>query len=142
MMQASKLDHADLTERIIGVFFDVYNELGCGFLESVHEEAMSMALVASGLRVERQRPVTVWFRGSRIGDFKADLIVEGCILLARSMDVTYEKQLLNYLRATNLEIGLILNFGPRAEFRRLAFSNYRKQIRVSPRASAAKMVRP
>jgi GxxExxY protein len=138
------LQHRELTEKIIGLFYDVYNELGFGFLESVYEEAMGIALTDAGLKIQRQYPVPVWFRGRQIGDFKADLLVEEKIILelkaARSMDLAYEKQLLNYLRGTRLEVGLLLNFGPRAEFRRLAFSNERKSIRVYPRASAAKII--
>ena len=139
---STTLAHADLTDKIIGIFYDVYNELGFGLLESVYEQAMIIALAEAGLRADCQVPVPVWFRGQQIGDFKADLIVESTVVLelkaVRSIDAVFEKQLLNYLRGTNLEIGLILNFGPRAEFRRLAYSNERKKIRVYPRASAAK----
>src|SRR5438105_14905371 len=123
-------------------FNDVYNELGFGFLESVYESAMSVALAEANLRVERQFPVPVWFRKQQIGDFRADILVDGAVLLelkaAKSMDAAYEKQILNYMRATDIEVGLILNFGPKPEFRRLIFENERKQIRVYPRVSAAK----
>jgi len=123
-------------------FNDVYNELGFGFLESVYESAMSVALAEANLRVQRQFPVPVWFRKQQIGDFRADILVEGAVLLelkaAKSIDSAYEKQILNYLRATDIEVGLILNFGPKPEFRRLIFENERKQIRVYPRVSAAK----
>jgi len=133
--------HRDLTEKIIGVFYAVYNELGHGFLESVHEQALALALVQAGLNVQRQVPVVVWFRGQKIGDFRADMLVEGLVLLelkaARTIDQAHEKQLLNYLRATDVEVGLLLNFGIRPEFRRLVFENERKKIRVDPRESAA-----
>ncbi|MGO9649474.1 MAG: GxxExxY protein [Terriglobales bacterium] len=135
------LKHAELSEKIIGVFFDVYNELGHGFLESVYEEAMGMALIETGISVQQQVPIKVWFRGRRIGDFKADMLADGKVLLelkaARGVDVAYEKQLLNYLRATDVEVGLLLNFGVKPEFRRFAFVNQRKEIRVDPRKSAA-----
>ena len=138
----TKIDHSPLTEKIIGVFFEVYNELGFGFLESVYEEAMTIALCEAGLKIQRQAPVPVWFRGKLIGEFKADILVEGIVVLelkaARNIDLAFEKQLLNYLRGTNLEVGLILNFGAQPEFRRLAYSNERKKIRVYPRVSAAK----
>lgn len=141
-MANDDLQHRELTEKIIGLFYDVYNELGFGFLESVYEEAMSIALTEAGLKIQRQYPVPVWFRGRQIGDFKADLLVEGKVIVelkaARSIDLAYEKQLLNYLRGTHLEVGLLLNFGPKPEFKRLAFSNERKSISVDPRASAAK----
>jgi GxxExxY protein len=135
------LTHADLTEKIIGVFFDVYNELGHGFLESVYEEALGIALTETGIGVQQQVPIKVWFRGRSIGDFKADMLADGKVLLelkaARGIDIAYEKQLLNYLRATDIEVGLVLNFGVKAEFRRFAFENRRKEIRVDPRRSAA-----
>jgi GxxExxY protein len=113
------------------VFYEVYNELGCGFLESVYEKAMAIALGAAGLRVSRQVGIEVWFRGQSVGDFRADEIVEDAVLLelkaARAIEPSHEAQLLNYLRATELEVGLILNFGPKPEFRRLVFANERKR---------------
>lgn len=135
------LKHAELTEKIIGVFFDVYNELGHGFLESVYELALGIALTEAGLKVRHQVPIEVWFRGHQVGDFKADMVVDDKVLLelkaARNIDLAHEKQLLNYLRATQIEIGLLLNFGVKPEFRRLVFENERKEIRVHPRESAA-----
>jgi GxxExxY protein len=133
---------SEVTEKIIQVFFAVYNELGCGFLESVYEEAMAIALVQAGLVIERQLPTPVWFRGRQIGDFRADILVNRLVLVelkaARAIELAFEKQLLNYLRATEIEVGLLLNFGARPEFRRFAFDNQRKQTRVYPRVSAAK----
>jgi GxxExxY protein len=135
------LKHRDLTEKIIGVFYDLYNELGHGFLESVYEQAMAVALDQAGMKVERQVPVSVWFRGQQVGDFRADLLVDAKILLelkaARTIDQAHEKQLLNYLRATDVEVGLLLNFGVKPQFRRLVYENDRKKIRVDPRESAA-----
>jgi GxxExxY protein len=141
MHSVISLKHAELTEKIIGVFFDVYNELGHGFLETVYEEGLSIALNEAGISIQQQVPIKVWFRGRRIGDFKADMLADGKVLLelkaARGIDVAYEKQLLNYLRATDVEVGLLLNFGVKPEFRRFAFENQRKEIRVYPRESAA-----
>ena len=135
------LKHAELTETIIGIFFDVYNELGHGFLESVYQEASGIALTEARISVQQQVPIKVWFRGRRIGDFRADMLGDGKVLLelkaARGVDIAYEKQLLNYLRATDVEVGLLLNFGVKPEFRRFAFENQRKEIRVDPRKSAA-----
>jgi GxxExxY protein len=129
--------HRELTEKIIGVFYDVYNELGHGFLESVYEEAMAIALGQAGIQVERQVPLKVIFRGMVVGDFRADVIVEGAVILelkaASGIDPAHEAQLLNYLRATEIEVGLLLNFGPRPQFKLLAFENSRKQIRVNLR---------
>jgi len=139
------LKQHELTERIIGLFYDVYNELGHGFLESVYEQALAIALAQAGSAVERQVPVLVWFRGRQVGDFRADMVVERKVLLelkaARTIDEAHEKQLLNYLRATDIEVGLLLNFGIKPQFRRLVYENERKKIpkkiRVDPRESAA-----
>ena len=139
--EAPGLKHAGLTDKIIGVYYDVYNELGYGFLESVHEESMAIALREVGLAVQRQVAVPVVFRGRQVGDFRADLLVESTILLelkaARTLDRSHEAQLLHYLRATEIEIGLLLNFGERPQFRRLLFDNERKKIRVHPCKSVA-----
>jgi len=137
------LKRADLTEKIIGVFYSVYNELGRGFLESVYEEAMTMALRDAGIKVERQLPLPVWFRGQKIGDFKADILAEEAVLLelkcVRVFEPAREAQLLHYPRSTEIEVGLLFNFGPSPQFRRLVFANERKKIRVNLRRSAAKI---
>jgi GxxExxY protein len=141
--QSVGLRHAELTDKIIGVYYDVYNELGYGFLESVYEESMAIALREAGLRVQRQVAVPVLFRGLRVGDFWADLLVEDKVLLelkaARTLEPSHEAQLLHYLRATEIEIGLLLNFGEKPQFRRLLFDNERKRIRVHPCESVAKV---
>jgi len=130
----SQLKHSDLTELIIGVFYDVYNELGFGFLESVYRKSLHLALREKGLEVQAEVAVPVFFRGINVGDFRADLVVNDCILLelktAETIVIAHEAQVLNYLRATALEIGLILNFGPKAQVRRLLFDNDRKQAKV------------
>jgi GxxExxY protein len=127
------LKHQELTHKIIGVFYEVYNELGYGFLESVYEKALAVALAQAGLRVERQLPIPVWFRGHQVGDFAADLLVEQAVLLelkaAREFDSSHEAQLLNYLRATSIEVGPLLNFGPKPQFKRIVFDNERKSRR-------------
>jgi GxxExxY protein len=125
------LKHKELTEVVIGTFYEVYNELGFGFLESVYENALVIALTEKGLKVEQQIPIPVWFRGQRVGDFVADLLVENTVILELKAVLTindsHKAQLLNYLRATEIEIGLLLNFGQSAEFKRLAFDNHRKK---------------
>jgi GxxExxY protein len=130
----SQLKHAELTETIIGVFFDVYNELGFGFLESVYRKSLQLALREKNLKVEAEVAVPVFFRGINVGDFRADLVVNDCVLLelktADTIVIAHEAQLLNYLRATALELGLILNFGTKAQVRRLLFDNDRKQAKV------------
>jgi GxxExxY protein len=122
--------HSELTEKLIGIFFEVYNELGYGFLESVYEQAFRLVLKSSGLAFEQQFPVSVTFRGSVIGEFRADLIVQSAVIVelkaVQKLDASHEKQLLNYLRATSLEVGLLLNFGPSAQIRRMALDNERK----------------
>src|SRR5262249_39613653 len=127
----SDVKHGELTDRIIGVFFDVYNELGHGFLESVCEGAMGIGLKDAGLRFQTQVPINVWFRGRQIGLFYADILVEGLVVLelksARNINSAHEAQLLNELRATNVEVGLLLNFGVKPEFKRLAYDNSRKK---------------
>ncbi len=130
----SHLKHAELTETIIGVFFDVYNELGFGFRESVYRKSLQFALREKDLKVEAEVAVPVFFRGINVGDFRADLVVNDSVLLdlktAESIIIAHEAQVLNYLRATALEIGLILNFGPKAQVRRLLFDNDRKKVKV------------
>jgi GxxExxY protein len=131
MKNESALKHRELTQKVIGVFFEVYNELGHGFLESVYQKALELALISKGLRVCRKVEVPVWFRGEKVGDFEADVLVDECLLLelkaVRRLDSAHEAQLLNYLRATDVEVGLLFNFGIKPEFKRLAFDNTRKQ---------------
>lgn len=123
--------HESLTKQIIGVYYDVYNELGGGFLESVYETAMEIALQEAGLSVERQVPIEVWFRGMQIGAYRADMIVEGKVLLelksCKALESAHESQVLHYLRATECEVGLLMNFGPTAKYKRLVFENSRKK---------------
>ena len=131
---SSKLRHSELTEKIIGAFYEVYNDLGYGFVESVYENALCVALAEAGLRVGQQVPIAVWYRGQQIGEFRADVVVNDSVLLelktAKVIDLAFEKQTLNYLRATNLEVALIFNFGPSAQFRRLLFDNEQKEMRA------------
>jgi len=127
----SELKHRALTQKIIGVFYEVYNELGHGFLESVYEKAFEIALTSSGLPVLTQIEVPVWFRGKKVGDFSADMLFDRSVLLelkaGRALDRAHEAQLLNYLRATQIEVGMLFNFGLKPEFKRMAFDNSRKQ---------------
>lgn len=140
------LKHKELTETIIGVFFEVYNELGHGFLESVYENAFEAALTSKGLDVRRQIEVPVWFRGCKVGDFVADVLVERSVLLelkaVRTLDSSHEAQLLNYLRATEIEVGLLFNFGIKPEFKRLAYDNSRKRVRQVGEISIAALLKP
>jgi len=129
-MSAPKLQHSDITELIIRGFYQVYNELGYGFLEKVYENAMVIALKESGLTVAQQSPINVFFRGEAIGRYEADLVVNDLVIVelkaARTLSPDHEAQLLNYLKATSYEVGLLLNFGIKAEFKRKVFDNGRK----------------
>ena len=138
--RSSSLKHGDITEKIIEIFYQVYNELGHGFLESVYRNALEIGLRQAGLKVTREVPISVWFRGEDVGDFRADLMVNDIVLLelktAESISKSHEAQLYNYLRATQIEVGLLLNFGHSPSFRRIVFDNEKKKIRVHPRSSA------
>ena len=137
------LKYAEVTEKIIGVFYDVYNELGYGFLESVYEECLVIALRQARLMVNRQVSVPVWFRDQKVGEFRADVTVENCVLLelkcAKALDPAHEAQILHYLKSTEIEIGLLLNFGLRPEFCRFLFDNDREKIRENPCKSVARV---
>jgi len=120
----------ELTGQIIGVFYHVYHELGFGFLESVYERAMIVGLRKLGLKVEQQVRVLVYYEGQVVGDFKADLLVEDRVTVelkaSRTLDSSHEAQLINHLRATSIEVGLLLHFGPKPSFRRLILTNDQK----------------
>ncbi len=119
--------YSELTELIIKCFYKVYNKLGYGFLEKVYENAFKIELENSGLSVERQLPIKVYYERQIVGDYFADLVVENKIILelkaAESLCEEHEFQLINYLKATNLEVGLLLNFGKKPEVKRKIFTN-------------------
>jgi GxxExxY protein len=128
-MTQSNYKHSDLTEKIIKAFYKVYNTLGFGFLEKVYENAMFIELRNMGLFVEKQRRVKVFYEGNLVGDYCADLAVEEKVIVelkaAEALCEDHEFQLINYLKATEIEVGLLLNFGKKPEFRRKIFSNER-----------------
>ena len=130
-MDNSQLKHRELTDKIIGTFYEVYNELGHGFIESVYENSLGIALREKGHEVLQQVAIPVWFHNQKVGDFDADVLVDRSVILelksARAIDAAHVAQLLNYLRATEIEVGLLFNFGPKPEFQRLAFDNTRKK---------------
>ena len=121
------LKYKDVTDIILKSFYEVYNELGDGFLESVYENALFIVLSGYGLAVERQKGISVNFRNQVIGEFKPDLIVNGNIIIelkaVRTLDPAHEAQLINYLKVTNVEVGLLLNFGRKPQFKRFIFNN-------------------
>jgi GxxExxY protein len=140
-MHTDKLKYKEITDLILRGFYEVYNELGHGFLESVYENALMIVLKQYGLSVKIQEEIPVYFREYNVGNYKADMIVNDTILLelkaVRELDSAHEAQLLHYLKATSLEVGLLLNFGKKPQFKRFAFDNQRKNIRDSLRKSAA-----
>ena len=125
-----ELLYKDLTDKIIRAFYTVYNELGYGFLEKVYQNALYLELEEMGLEVESQKPIKVYYKETLVGDYFADLIVEEKVILElKAADYIIEEQetqLINYLRSTDAEVGLLLNFGRKPEFRRKIFENTRK----------------
>ncbi len=125
-----ELLHRDLTDVILKTFYEVYNELGYGFLERVYQNALYIELKNKGLEVVPQKKIKVYYRGNVVGDYYADLIVEDRIIIelkaVEYIVEQFENQLLNYLRGTDCEVGLLLNFGKKPEFRRKIFENKRK----------------
>jgi len=122
----------DITDKVIKAFYYVYNKLGYGFLEKVYENAMVVTLKKYGCNIIQQFPAKVYFEGEIVGDYYADLIVDNCVIVelraSESIIEAHESQLINYLKATNIEVGLILNFGVKPEFRRKVFSRLVKQV--------------
>jgi len=119
------MKHEDLTRAIIGCAFDVINALGAGFLESVYHKALQIALAEKGLAVASQHPIAVMFRGQCAGDFCADLLVEGVVMVGikalKALAPEHQAQVINYLKATGIEVGLLFNFGtPKLEYKRLS----------------------
>lgn len=122
--QDNFLKHSEITQAIIGCAFEVINELGAGFLESVYEKALHLALLEKGLRVESQHPARVLFRGHNVGDFDADLLVEEKVIVelkaVKAILPEHQAQVINYLNATGIEVGLLINFGnSKLEYRRM-----------------------
>ena len=125
-----ELLHEELTNAIIKTFYEVYNELGYGFLEKVYQNSLFLELKNKGFKVEAQKKIPVYYKGIEVGEYYADLIVEDLVILelkaAEYIVKDFENQILNYLRSTNCEVGLLLNFGKKPEFKRKIFENNRK----------------
>lgn len=119
--------HSELTGKIIKAFYNVYNELGYGFLEKVYERSMLIELKALGLACSAQVPINVYYEGEIVGEYYADILVEEKIILelkaTEAICDEHEAQLINYLRATDIEVGLLLNFGKKPEHKRKLFEN-------------------
>jgi GxxExxY protein len=121
-----KLEHQDITEQIIGASFEVFRELGYGFLEKVYQRAMKVELELRGLTAEIETDIQVRYKGQVVGDYRADIFVNRCVLVelkvSPNLDGRDEAQLLNELKATGIKVGRLINFGrQRVEFKRLVF---------------------
>ncbi len=123
--------HTDLTDRIIKCYYKVYNELGFGFLEKVYENALLIELQKIELICQKQYPIKVFYQNINVGNYFADIIVENLVIIelkaASSLIKQHELQLINYLKATDKEVGLLLNFGVKPEIKRKVFTNDRKK---------------
>lgn len=123
------MKHENVTERIIAAFYKVYNALGWGFLEKVYQGAMEVELRKHGLNIRPLPKIDVFYDGIRVGEYIADFIVEECVIIelkaAEAIAPAHEAQLLNYLKATNIDVGIVLNFGPKPQFRRKVYETAR-----------------
>jgi GxxExxY protein len=124
------LKQEKLTERIIEIFYKVYNTLGYGFLEKIYENAMMIEFRKAGIPAEAQSPIKVIYDGEVVGEHSADILVDKRVIIelkaAKNLVLDHHAQLLNYLKATDIEVGLLLNFGPKPEISRKVFDNMRK----------------
>ncbi|HUE69644.1 MAG TPA: GxxExxY protein [Pirellulaceae bacterium] len=122
--------HAELTEKIIGAFYKVYNTLGYGFRERVYQKSLAYELRRLGIEVEERPEILVFYEGQKVGEYEGDLLIGGVVLLelkgSRELCPEHEAQLLNYLKATRIEVGLLLNFGVQPNIKRKVFDNERK----------------
>ncbi len=122
--------HEDVTKKIIQAYYKVYNTLGYGFLEKVYHNALLIELRKMGLECKSQYPIKVFYENQSVGEYFADIIVNDCVIIenkaTEALAEEHEFQLINYLKATELEIGLLLNFGKKPEIRRKIFTNDRK----------------
>ena len=132
--------HAELTQRILNVFYRVANELGHGFVEAIYRRSMLIALEEAGLQVREEVPIAVRFHGKPVGTFHADLVVNGLVVLelkvAEELSRAFESQLLHYLRSSRMEVGLVLTFGERVRFKRVVLTNDRKPDLLREAANA------
>ncbi len=126
-MTKENYKYSNITDKIIKAYFDVYNKLGYGFLEKVYEKSMMIELGNIGLKCENQFPINVYYDNYEVGKYYADIIVENVVILelkaVKSICPEHEAQLLNYLKATEIEVGMLLNFGEKPQFKRKVFSN-------------------
>ena len=123
--------YSDITSEVINAFYEVYNELGSGFLEKVYQNALFNELRLRGILCQKEYPIAVYYKGTRVGDYYADIIIEDKIILelkaVKTILPEHLAQLTNYLRATDAEVGLLLNFGLEPQKKRIVFTNDRKK---------------
>ena len=123
--------YKDITDKILRAYYNVYNSLGYGFLEKVYENSMMLELMELGLICERQKQINVFYKEKKVGEYYADILVESKVILElKACEVLmpeHQAQLLNYLKATEIEVGLLLNFGQKPEFKRMILENIYKQ---------------
>ena len=132
--------HSDITEKIIRAYYNVYNKLGFGFLEKVYENSMMIELNKFGLNCVKQFPIKVIYDGVQVGEYFADILVENSVIIelkaGENLHPDHEAQLVNYLKATEIEVGILLNFGTKPEFKRKVFSKeFKKQFSVNLKQS-------
>lgn len=128
--------HKELTDKIIDAFFEVYSELGYGYLERVYQNSLFLELTNRGYQVEAQKEIRIFYKNREVGIYYADLVVEDLVILelkaADMISEAHDAQLINYLRGTDKEIGYVLNFGPKPAFSRKIYTNERKIIKKQP----------
>jgi GxxExxY protein len=130
-MDNEKLLLEDTTDEIINAFYLVYNELGFGFLEKVYQNSLFLELLSRGFKVEPKKQIKVYFKGRQVGEYYADMVVDDLVILelktSGGIELEHEAQLLNYLKGTEMEVGLLLNFGLKPQIKRKIFTNDRKK---------------
>lgn len=119
------MQYGNLTKKIIRSFYDVYDELGAGFLESVYRNSLQISLENYGINYQQEEKINVYYKNQIVGEFRADLIIENKVLIeikaCKEFNQTHTSQIINYLKATNIEIGLLVNFGPTLKFKRFIY---------------------
>jgi GxxExxY protein len=124
-------DHSELTERIIGVYYRIYNKLGFGFVERVYHNAFKIELENEQIPFESEKRITIFYDKKVVGNYIADLVINDCLILelkaAENLDQAHHMQILNYLKSSNIELGLLLNFGKKPTIRRVILHNHLKQ---------------
>jgi GxxExxY protein len=130
------LKHGEITEKIVHAFYKVYKVLGHGFLEKVYENALAIELRKQGLTVRQQEPIKVYYEGEVVGDYYADLLVAGCVIVelkaVEALTNEHHAQILNYLKATGIGVGLLINFGPKPELKRKIWDTANQGDRSDP----------